>query len=68
MQDNVFWRKQATIIMMLAKKLKISPEQALNLFYSTNVCKLLSNPRTGLRLMSNDYIIEDILTELRTTH
>lgn len=67
MRENVFWRKQATIIMMLAKQLKMSPEKALDLFYSTNECKLLSNPKTGLYLMSNQYIIDDILTELQHT-
>lgn len=67
MRENVFWRKQATIIMMLAKQLKISPEKALDLFYSTNECKLLSDPKTGLHLMSNQYIIDDILTELQHT-
>ena len=67
MRENVFWRKQATIIMMLAKQLKISPEKALDFFYSTNECKLLSDPKTGLHLMSNQYIIDDILTELQHT-
>lgn len=65
MRENVFWRKQATIIMMLAKQLKMSPEKALDLFYSTNECKLLSDSKTGLYLMSNQYIIDDILTELQ---
>jgi len=65
MRDNVLWRKQASIIMMLAKSLSISPEKALDLFYSTETCRQLSDARTGLQLMSDGYIIENVLSELR---
>ena len=53
MRDNVLWRKKSVIIMMLAKELRIAPERALDLFYSTDVCRQLSDPRTGLQLMSD---------------
>lgn len=66
MRDNVLWRKQSTIIMMLAKELDVSPERALDLFYSTKVCSQLSNPKTGLQLMSDAYVLEDALNELRS--
>ena len=66
MRDNVLWRKQSVIIMMLAKELRIAPERALDLFYSTNVCRQLSEPKTGLQLMSDGYVLEDVLNEIRT--
>lgn len=65
MRDSVLWRKQATIVMMLAKELDVSPERALDIFYSTDVCRQLSDPKTGLQLMSDGYILEDALSELR---
>lgn len=65
MRDNVLWRKQSTIIMMLAKELDVSPERALDIFYSTNTCRQLSDPKTGLQLMSDAYVLEDTLNELR---
>lgn len=65
MRDNVLWRKQSTIIMMLAKELDISPERALDIFYSTNICRQLSNPKTGLQLMSDGYVLEDTINELQ---
>lgn len=68
MRDNVLWRKQSRIIMMLADTLKITPERALDLFYSTKVYQHLSNPKYGLQLMSDDYILEDLINELRETH
>lgn len=65
MRNNVLWRKQSRIIMLLAETLHISAERALDLFYSTNVYKQFSNPKTGLQLMSDQYILEDIIEELR---
>lgn len=67
MRDNVLWRKQSRIIILLAKNLQIqiSEERALDLFYSTNVYKQLSDPKYGLQLMSDEYILEDIINELR---
>ena len=65
MRDNVLWRKQSRIIMLLADFLHISAEHALDLFYSTNVYKQLTNPKSGLQLMSDQYILEDLINELR---
>ena len=64
MRDNVLWRKQSRIIMMLADALKIDAERALKLFYSTEVYKQLSDSKYGLQLMSDKYILEDIINEL----
>lgn len=65
MRDNVLWRKQSRIIILLAETLQISAERALDLFYSTNVYQQLINPKTGLQLMSDHYILEDLIEELR---
>ena len=65
MRKNVLWRKQSRIIMALASALSISAEHALDLFYSTETYRLLSDTRYGLQLMSDGYIIENILAELR---
>ena len=45
--------------------MEISPERALNLFYETNVCAMLHDSRYGLHLMSDTYIINDVLRELQ---
>ena len=67
MRDTVLWRKQSHIIMMLAERLHIDAEQALDLFYSTKTYQLLSNPKYGLQLMSDKYILEDIINEISGT-
>ena len=67
MRDSVLWRKQSQIIMMLADALQIDAERALNLFYTTKVYQQLSDPKYGLQLMSDDYILENLIQELRET-
>ena len=67
MRDSVLWRKQSRIIMMLAEALQIDAERALNLFYTTKVYQQLSDPKYGLQLMSDDYILENLIEELRET-
>ena len=66
MRDNVLWRKQSHIIMMLAETLHIDAERALDLYYSTKTAAQLADARYGLQLMSDQFILEDILTEIRT--
>lgn len=65
MRDSVLWRKESSIIMMLAETLHIDAEQALDLFYSTKTYRLLSDPKSGLQLMSDRYILEDVLQEIK---
>jgi len=63
MRDTVMWRKQSRLIIMLAKWKKITPAEALDLFYSTKTYQMLTNPATGLFLMSDAYIFEDLQKE-----
>lgn len=65
MRDNVLWRKQARIIMALASALEIDEEKALDIFYSTETYRQLSDPKYGLQLMSDGYVLENVLRELR---
>ena len=58
MRDRVLWRKQARIILALAAALAIDEERALDLFYSTETYRQLSDPKCGLQLMSDGYIVE----------
>lgn len=65
MRDTVLWRKQSRIVLLLAKALQINAERALDIFYSTKVYQMLSDPKYGLQLMSDDYILEELIQELR---
>ena len=65
MRDNVLWRKQSHIILLLAEYLQIDMERALDLFYSTKTYQLLSDPQYGMQLMSDRYLLENVLEEMR---
>ena len=64
MRDNVLQRKLARLIIQLADSKGISEEAAMNLFYSTETYRLLVDPKSGLQLMSDGYLMDDILHEL----
>ena len=64
MRDSVLWRKESNIVIMLADRLGIDEERALDMFYSTKTYKLLSDSKSGIQLMSDEYILEDVLNEI----
>ncbi|OYP70008.1 DUF3791 domain-containing protein [Prevotella sp. P2-180] len=66
MRKDVLWRKTGRIIMMLSEELDISPARALNLFYNSETCKQLSDDRIELYLMSDKYIVDNIINEIKT--
>lgn len=66
MRDTVLWRKQSRIIILLAEALQIDAERALDLFYSSAVYQQLAEPKYGLQLMSDHYILENLIDELRS--
>ena len=53
--------------MLLVDTLKISPERALDFYYSTKVYEQMTDPKYGLQLKSDDYILEELIEELRET-
>lgn len=65
MNEILLWRKITRIILLLAERLDIKPERALGIFYDSDVCTMLHNPRYGLHLMSDAYIVDEIMLELQ---
>lgn len=63
MRDQVLWRKTARIITLLADRLGVSPERAMDLFYNSHTYELFTNPDSGLQLLSDNYIVTDVLRE-----
>ena len=49
--------------MVLAKRLNISMERAVELFYKSKTCDSLHNPDTMLYTLSDEYIADDVLAE-----
>jgi len=64
MRDQVLWRKTGRIAALLAERLDIDAERALDILYNSRTYALLSNPDSGLQLQSDQYILADLLKEL----
>ncbi|MCL4103382.1 MULTISPECIES: hypothetical protein [unclassified Fibrobacter] len=64
MQNGVLWRKEARLVKKLAELKNIDCTSALSIFFASNTHKLLLQPESGLQLMSDGYILEDLLAEL----
>ena len=65
MRDNVLWRKIARIVLLIAQELHIDEVQALTLVYQSRVYTMLKDPRYGLQVMSDVYILDEFMMELR---
>ncbi len=65
MRDSVLWRKISHVIVLLSETLQIDVERAMDLFYSTKAYHQLTEPSSGLQLMSDQYILENVLEELK---
>ncbi len=64
MLDFLLWNKIARIVAQLADTLGIPNDRALELFYDSDVCRMLHDPEMGLHLMSDTYIVNDLIAEL----
>ena len=64
MRDQVLWRKTGRIATLLADRLSVDTERALDLLYNSHTYALLTNPDSGLQLQSDTYILNDLLREL----
>lgn len=64
MRDQVLWRKEGRIAALLADRLGIDTERAIDILYNSHTYALLTNPASGLQLQSDEYILNDLLREL----
>ena len=64
MRDQVLWRKEGRIATLLADRLGIDTERAIDILYNSHTYALLTNPASGLQLQSDEYILNDLLREL----
>lgn len=60
MREDVLERKIARIIVRLSQELNVSDEKALDIFYATETYRQLTDRKTGLCLMSDGYILDEL--------
>lgn len=65
LRDSQLWMKIGRICTILAKQLDVSPERAFDIYQNSKISELLNDERSLLYLMSDLYIVDDIIAELR---
>lgn len=65
LRDSQLWMKIGRICTILAKQLDVSPERAFDIYQNSKTSELLNDERSMLYLMSDLYIVDDIIAELR---
>jgi hypothetical protein len=65
LRPDQIWYKIGNVVMILSEKLHITPEMALELFYTSRTCDDLHNPETLLYLFGDRYIADEVIAEYR---
>ena len=60
------WNKIGRIVTLLSDRLNITPELALDVFYTSKTNELLHDPTTLLYTFSDLYIVEDVVREIQS--
>ena len=63
LSDLNMWNKIGRIIALAARERQISVAKATELFYRSRTCTELHDPETGLYLMGDKYILDNLLME-----
>ena len=67
LSDILMWNKVGRVVTLIAKRLNISPEHALDLFYSSETSLRLHNADDYLYMMGDLYIVDELVSELRAS-
>lgn len=65
LRDIIQWERIGCIIVHLAKRLDVSNEEALDLFYESETCARLHDTSTDLYLYGDLYIVDEMMLELQ---
>ena len=65
LSDLLMWNKIGRIVMLLAKRLNISPERAFDLFYTSKTNKNLHDSSTLLYTFGDRYVVDEVIREMQ---
>ena len=65
LSDLLLWNKIGRIVTLLAERLDISGERALDIFYTSKTNELLHDPSTLLYTFGDLYIVDEVVRELQ---
>lgn len=64
-RDIILWNRIGRISVLLAKRLNIEPERAFDIFYESDTCEHLHDETSGLYLMGDLYLVDEVMIELQ---
>ena len=62
-REILLWQQIGCIVVAVAQKLQVSYKTALDIFYASDTCRRLHDERTGLYLLSDLYIADEVIRE-----
>lgn len=65
LSDLLMWNKIGRIVALLAERLNVSGERALDIFYTSRTNERLHDEHTGLYLMGDLYIVDEVVNEIK---
>lgn len=65
LSDLLMWNKIGRIVILLAKRLDITPERALDLFYTSKTNEYLHDSSTLLYTFGDRYIVDEVIREIQ---
>ena len=65
LSDLLMWNKIGRIVTLLSERLDITPEHALDLFYTSQTNKRLHDPSTLLYTFGDLYIVDEVVREIQ---
>jgi len=63
----LLWQQIGCIVVAIAEKLQVSYKKALDIFYASDTCRRLHDERSGLYLLSDLYLADEVVRE-QTVH
>ena len=65
LSEILMWNKIGRIVTLLAERLNISGERALDIFYTSKTNERLHDPSTLLYTFGDLYIVDEVIRELQ---
>lgn len=65
LSDVLIWNKIGRVVVLLAKRLSITPERAFDLFYSSEPNVRLHDSSTLLYTFGDLYLVDEVIREMQ---
>ncbi|MBQ4408579.1 MAG: DUF3791 domain-containing protein [Bacteroidales bacterium] len=65
LSDLLMWNKIGRIVMLLAKRLGITPERAFDLFYASKTNERMHDSTTLLYTFGDRYLADEVVREIQ---